>query len=703
MFPIDDKLPTLRQDLRIYRAAPLASGAPGWVILDPVGNRYFQVGRPVLDILDAWPAGTVEGVRARVAERAGRETTEEEILGVRAFLEGHELTQAPLGFGAAFAKKELNRKHHWIAWLIHNYLFIKIPLLRPQRFLDASRLVGEVIFSRASFVIFGMLGLFALVLVAKRWDTFVANAVSFLTIDSLFSYGLSLIVVKSIHELGHAYMATRFGVRVPSMGVAFMVMAPFLYSDVSDAWRLPSRTQRLLIDSAGIISELMLAILALLLWVFLPDGAARSVAFVTATTSLVATLFLNLNPFMRFDGYHILADMTGIPNLQTRAMAIGRWRMREFLWGLQAPPPERFLPRTEWILAIYAYSIWVYRFFLFLGIAFLVYHATFKVLGVILFLIEIVWFILRPIYVELKIQWQGRTRLLQDRRSRVTLGVCAVGVLCLFVPLSTRVEVAALAVAAQDVALYPKAAGQIERIERREGERVRQGDIILVLRSPDLAFETQRSELRLALLNRRLARVVADAGDRSELTVLMGQREAEMLRLETLRTQLADVTVRAPKDGVLRDWDPALRVGMWIGVRTLIGRVIDGAGGEVRGYVEEADLRRLKDGAKGTFIPEEPLASSFPVRLVSVGRTAVEDLDLLPLATAHEGPIPVSDDGRRHLKPGIAIYPAVLSGETGSPLKTSVRGRVFVEGSAESFAAVVLRRLVGVLIRESGA
>ncbi len=702
MFGPDNRLAPLRQDLRIHRAAPLASGAPGWVILDPVRHRYFQISRSVLDILDAWPAGTIEAVRAQVAARTGRAPSDEEILDVRAFLESQELTQAPLGAGAAFAKKELGRKHHWIAWLIHNYLFIKIPLVRPQRFLDATRVVGDVVFSRASFAIFGLLGFFALGLVAKRWDTFIATAASFLTLDSLFTYGLSLVFVKSIHELGHAYMATKYGVRVPSMGVAFMVMAPFLYSDVSDAWRLKSREQRLLIDSAGIISELMLAVLALLLWVFLPDGGLRSVAFVTATTSLIATLFLNLNPFMRFDGYHILADLTGIPNLQTRAMAIGRWRLREFLWGLQAPPPERFPPRTEWILAIYAYSIWVYRFFLFLGIAFLVYHATFKVLGIILFLIEIVWFILRPIYQEVSIQWQGRARLMQDRRSRVTLGVGALAVACLFIPLSTRVEVAAMAVATHDVALYPKAAGQIQRIERRAGERVRQGDVILVLRSPDLAIEAQRSELRLALLDRRLARVVADAGDRSELTVLTGQRDGEMLRLETLRSQLADLIVRAPKDGVLRDWDPALRVGLWINVRTLIGRVIEGEGGEVRGYVAEADLRRLKDGAKGVFIPEEPLASSFPVRLTSVGHTAVEDLDLLALAAAHEGPIPATEDSRR-LKPGVAIYPAVMTGEVDAPLTTSMRGRVFVDGVAESFATQVLRRLVGVLIRESGA
>ena len=43
-----------------------------------------------------------------------------------------------------------------------------------------------------------------------------------------------------------------------------------------------------------------------------------------------------------------------------------------------------------------------YRFFIFLGIAFLVYNFAFKVLGIILFVIEIYWFILRPIINEIQ-------------------------------------------------------------------------------------------------------------------------------------------------------------------------------------------------------------------------------------------------------------------------------------------------------------
>jgi putative peptide zinc metalloprotease protein len=328
---------------------------------------------------------------------------------------------------------------------------------------------------------------------------------------------------------------------------------------------------------------------------------------------------------------------------------------------------------------------------------------AFKVLGVILFVIEVVWFILRPIYIELKTQWQGRSEILRRPRTLITLGVFLLGISALFAPLSTRVEFPAMAVAAGDAALYPVAAGQIERIERKDGEAVKAGDVILVLRAPELETELRRSQLRLVLLDQRLARIAADQTERSELTVLTGQREAEQAKLENLQAQAAELVVRAPRDGVLRDMDPALRVGLWMGVRNPIGRVIEGPGGEVRGYVEEAELRRLADGATGKFIPDEPMAQSFPVKLASVGRTAIEDVDLLALASTNEGPIPVTEDARHRLKPGISVYPVRLTAEAPAGMNVSQRGRVFVQGAPESFAARATRRIIGVLIRESGA
>lgn len=123
-------------------------------------------------------------------------------------------------------------------------------------------------------------------------------------------------------------------------GVAFVVMFPMFYTDVSDAWRVRSRTARLLVGSGGMMAELMLAAFALLAWSLLPEGPLRTAAFLLSSATWLTTLAVNLNPLMRFDGYFILSDAWQVDNLQGRAYALCRWRLREALFGYGDPLPS---------------------------------------------------------------------------------------------------------------------------------------------------------------------------------------------------------------------------------------------------------------------------------------------------------------------------------------------------------------------------
>src|SRR5438132_13669007 len=100
-----------------------------------------------------------------------------------------------------------------------------------------------------------LIGLAGVFLVSWQWVTFTATVLHFFTPRGLALYALSLAVVKMFHELGHAYTATRYGCRVPTMGIAMVVMVPMLYSDTSDAWKLTSRHQRPAIGAAGTLGE----------------------------------------------------------------------------------------------------------------------------------------------------------------------------------------------------------------------------------------------------------------------------------------------------------------------------------------------------------------------------------------------------------------------------------------------------------------
>lgn len=89
-----------------------------------------------------------------------------------------------------------------------------------------------------------------------------------------------------------------------------------------------SARARLVIDCAGMVAEIMLATLATILWSLVPDGPLRDGLFTLSSSTWLLTLSVNLSPLMRFDGYYILSDLMGIPNLQERAFAWTRWRTR---------------------------------------------------------------------------------------------------------------------------------------------------------------------------------------------------------------------------------------------------------------------------------------------------------------------------------------------------------------------------------------
>jgi putative peptide zinc metalloprotease protein len=695
-------LPPLRQELRIQRAAPYLSGAPGWVVFDPVRHRYFQIGRATLEFLSAWQAGTRAAVSARMRQEFGRDPGEAEWSSILGFLAAHELLEPAEG-GRGLARRAAARRHHWLASAVHNYLFFRIPLLRPQRLLDRSAWLARALFSPAFLLLTAIAGLVGLLLAARRWETFVATGLDLLSLEGALVFAACLPLVKTLHEMGHALMATRFGVKVPTMGIAFMVLAPFLYSDVSDAWRLTSRKQRLAIDAAGLLVELMLAAWALLLWVFLPTGPLQTAVFVLATTSLVLGLALNLNPFMRFDGYHLLADAVGVPNLQTRSMVVGRWALRELLFGVGAPCPEPMGRPAITAMALYAYAIWVYRFFLFLGIAILVYHMAFKALGVILFVIEIVWFIALPIISEVVRWWRGRARLARHGRAWLTFGCAAGGLALVFVPLPTSVTVPVVAGARADAALFAPAPGEILAVEVREGAGVSAGDVLVRLRSADLETRLAQEQLKLDLLRLRLHRIAADAADRSERIVLENQAGAVSRGIEGLMAQRAELVLRAPFAGRVRDLDPALRPGLWVGQRTALLRVVGGDATEFRGYVAEADLRRIQPGAGGRFVPDDLVRPSAAIRVESVAETAAESIDIEALASTHDGPLPVAPTQGKALRPLTASYAVVLAPTGAYDVGQQVRGSAYVDGLAESLAARLARRIVGVLIRESGA
>ncbi|BBN52041.1 hypothetical protein TRE132_01660 [Pseudomonas chlororaphis subsp. aurantiaca] len=623
----------------------------------------------------------------------------DELLG---FLRSHDLITAldPQQRASYELKAAAQHQSLWQV-LLHQYLFFRIPLWRPDAFLNRAwpwlARFGPRLLRYGLPLTLG-LGVF---LVSRDWQRFLATFPHLFSLGGALAFGVALFFAKLCHEFGHAFMAKRAGCRVQSMGVAFMVLLPMFYTDVSDAWRVNDRRARLLIGAGGVLAELLLASIALLAWSLLPDGPARTAAFMLASATWITTLVINLNPFMRFDGYFLLSDFWEVDNLQGRAFALCRWRLREALFGYRQPAPEPWSPAMQRRLLWWGYGSWLWRAVLFFGIALAVYHLFFKLLGIFLMLVELVWFIFLPIVREWREWWTRREQAEAPRVLLSSLGLVAV-LLLVAVPWRSSVEVPAMLEAGRASALHAPVAARVRQLNVSDGQAVSKGQVLVELESPDLAsrqaIARREIEIQQLQMRRRAGRseTAADAG-------IVEQQLAEAVaEYRGLSAQRERLSLRAPEAGQLRDLLPQLQVGRWVSPKDPLARVVE-PGARLRGFLAEADLWRVAPGATGRFIADDPMHPALEVQLTEVDTNGVAYIDQEALTSDHHGPIAVRRDENHRAEPVQAQYGARLKVLDASVTPSQpLRGVVVLQGRGESLLGTVWRRMAALGVRESG-
>ncbi|MGV0718354.1 M50 family metallopeptidase [Mycolicibacterium sp. XJ662] len=135
------------------------------------------------------------------------------------------------------------------------------------------------------------------------------------------------VLSAGFHEFGHA-AAARYGGATPGvMGFGLYLVWPAFYTDVTDSYRL-SRRGRLRTDLGGLYFNAIVAVAITALWLGL-----RYDALLLVVATQIIQMIRQLTPMVRFDGYHVLADLTGVPDLYGRIkptlLGMLPWRWRE--------------------------------------------------------------------------------------------------------------------------------------------------------------------------------------------------------------------------------------------------------------------------------------------------------------------------------------------------------------------------------------
>ena len=636
-------LPALRADLALLPGSAAEDGSPTWLIHDVCRNRYFKVGLDAFRALKHWQAGLAASDFMTRCEADGVAMDEQDLQGLLQFVQVNQLMElSDHGSVQRLTELHKNTRQHWFKWLLHHYLFIKIPLWRPDAFLDKTWPMVSRLLRPGVLWTVRALGLVGMLMVLQQWDVFLTTFLHFLSWQGLALYGLTLAVVKSAHELGHAYMAKKYGCKVGSIGVAFLLLFPVLYTDTTDAWRLRSNRDRLRIVVAGVGTELHLAMLATFAWSFLPDGPLRSVAFFVATTSWVTSLLVNLSPFMRFDGYFILCDALDMPNLHQRSFALARWKMREWLFGLNEQAPEIFTPVRQKALLLMAFATWTYRLVLFLGIALMVYHMFTKLLGSLLFFVEIYWFIWYPVRSELKEWWQRRQAIRTSRRSRYTVVTALIVLLLVGIPLPAKLTVSALLKPSQLWPVHAPGPAYVLNLHVKDGQEVAAGQSLISLQAPDVQMQLDMNVARWQSSSWKSA--TSSVPDASNLPMALSHAQLDVAsaELNRMQEQAALYNPIAPFAGRFLLSDPDMAKGQWLDKKEKVGVLIGHGPWRVETWLDESQVQRIRLGTHAHFLTPG-LLHPLSARVVEIEADSSRTLEDGQLTANHGGHIVVRE------------------------------------------------------------
>lgn len=697
--------PSLRDELALYPGPAANDGSPTWSLHDPTRNLYFRIDWATYEILCRWPLGNATAIAGALHDETTLRLDDETVDGVRQFLLQRDLVKRDTASETRqFVQRTEQRHIAPLTWLLHHYLFFRLPLWRPDAWLG--RTVGLVAWlgSRWFAVLTACVLLFSLFEVSRQWDSFTATLVDLFSPEGILAYLVTLVCVKFLHELGHAYTARRAGCRVPSMGVAFLVMFPMAYTDVNDAWKLPDRRRRLQVGAAGILTELTIAAWAGLAWALLPDGTLRGAMFLLATTTWISTLAINASPFMRFDGYFLLMDWLETPNLHARSFALARWRLRELLFGLGDPVPESLPRHRTRLFILFAWATWSYRAIVFTGIAILVYHVFPKPLGPLLAAVEIGWFLVAPITREIGSWLQLRERIARRATTYRTLLLLGCLIAIMVIPWDSRIRTQAVLLPAIQLPLVAPGSSVISEVLVQDGATVTAGQALVALHSPELAHQRKAAAVRLQGAEWQLNATGLKDELRERQAVIGSERRRAASELQGIELEIDRYRVESPRDGRIQWQHPDLHPGLWLADKEQIGWIVDPDSWQLVTYVPATELARVAVGDTARFSDESGRMPVLHARVTRIDQDATRVMTEGMLASTQGGLIPVREQGQQ-LIPEQAVYRLTLALQDHTSLPNDLpvlRGRLTIQGQAEAWMRQYWRSAVGLFRREAG-
>ena len=575
-YRVADLKPRLRSHTRIHRQS--FRGQVWYVLQDRASGRFHRfspAAHLVISLMDG--KRSVQEIWDLACGELGDEVlTQEQTIQLLAQLYRCDVLHGdvPPDLAELAGRAERLRRRKLLMTFL-NPLAVRIPVLDPDRFLSATLFLVRPLFSWFGvLLILGLVGS-AAVLAGVHWSELTENVTDrVLSAESLRLMLVAYPMIKALHELGHGYAVKHWGGEVHEMGLMFLVFMPVPYVDASAATAFREKRRRALVGAAGIIVELVVASLALFVWLNVEAGLVRVFAFNVMLIGGISTLLFNGNPLLRFDGYYVFADLVEIPNLGVRANRHLGYLIQRYLFGIRGARSPVSAPREGPWFVVYGISAFVYR--LFIMVAIVLFVATkFFFVGVLLALWACLLMYVLPLLKGLRFLLTSpaleRTR---GRAVAVCLGFLALvgaGLLALPLPYATLAE-GVVWVPGTGV-VNAGTEGTVVTLLAEPNQSVAPGQALLRLEDPLLASRLRVLEAEVRELRLRFAAL--NMADRAEANIIQEQLNHAEADLALHRRRAGELVVRSPAQGRFYLPRAADLAGRFIGKGTTLGYVAD--------------------------------------------------------------------------------------------------------------------------------
>jgi putative peptide zinc metalloprotease protein len=611
------------------------------VLEDPVANKFFRISSYEFDLLRVLDGSLTVGEALERLKLHGRYFTATH---AAKLVEQFSRAGLLLGTGYGTAKIQTIFKNRMDTELkqrsIFKLYYLYVPLINPDSFLKKTLPVWQLLVNRFTRTLFAIFIPGAAYLLLSGFSRLQDEYLFFFNLRNLVVLWIAIALVKLVHEFSHAYTAKSLGLRVPEMGIAFLIFFPCLYCNTTAAWQLADRRQRMSIALAGIMSELVLAVASTYIWYFSKPGLLNSTAFYLMAISVVSSLFFNGNPLLKFDGYFVLIDWLRMPNLQSKAFNFLRYLFLNRGLGMASVDIASTSLKDKTIYLAYGVSAALYRIVLYSGIIAGVYFRFDKTIGFVLGVLAFSLFVVRPLARSITSLTKRKSEMNYRPLGILTIVALAVAIVFLLtLPWSDRSVYPCYVGSAMIRQIVVPAEAPIAEVYVRQGERVREGQILFTLDPTPLQYGLKDKQAERLLVKKEISIIESTQKELSRAPIKYIELSQLDDSVKKIEEDLKNICWRAPFEGAITKLLPNVQAGARPGKGTIIGEIASPTACEIFGLIPEVDVQGINHGSQVEvwFPTGTGEALSLAVRELSPFKT--EDLEGSPLSSRFGGEI----------------------------------------------------------------